>query len=53
MPVLRQDSVRRPEVFQLRDLADVNVLRLRQFRQELVGYLPLKCRDAHSLHRKD
>jgi hypothetical protein len=27
------------EVFQLLDLAGVNVLRLRQFRQELVGYL--------------
>jgi len=38
-------------IFELLELAGVNVLRLRQFRQELFGYLLLKCRHNASLLR--
>ena len=41
------------EVFQLLDLAASTCFQLRQFRQELVGYLLLKCRHARNLHPKD
>jgi len=40
------------QIFELLDLAGVNVLRLRQLRQELFGYLLLKCRHIASYFGK-